>query len=59
MKIVYKTFNTEEKLAEQFNQWMANGYNIHNKEIFIRVVHTGDYYAVFYPESLDIKDNRL
>lgn len=57
MKIVYKTFSSEEKLAELFNQWIANGHNINNK--FIRVVHTGDYYTVFYPERLDIKDNGL
>ena len=57
MKIVYKTFSSEEKLSEQFNQWIANGYNINNK--FIRIVYTGDYYAVFYPENLDIKDNGL
>ena len=57
MKIVYKIFSTEEKLAEQFNQWVANGHNINNK--FIRVVHTGDYYTVFYPERLDIKDSGL
>lgn len=52
MKIVYKTFSSEEKLAEQFNQWIANGHNINNK--FIRVVHTGDYYTIFYPSNLDV-----
>lgn len=57
MKIVYKTFSSEEKLAEQFNIWIANGHNINNK--FIRIVHTGDYYAAFYPERLDTKDNGL
>lgn len=55
MKIVYKTFNSEEKLTELFNQWIANGHNINNK--FIRVVHTGDYYTVFYPEKLDTENN--
>ena len=57
MKIVYKTFSSEEKLAEQFNQWIANGHNINNK--FIRIVHTGDYYTVFYSENLDIIDDGL
>lgn len=57
MKIVYKTFSSEEKLVELLNQWIANGHNINTK--FIRIVHTGDYYAVFYPENLDIKDNGL
>lgn len=57
MKIVYKTFSSEEKLAEQFNIWINNGHNINNK--FIRIVHTGDYYTVFYPETLDSKDNGL
>lgn len=55
MKIVYKTFNSEEKLTELFNQWIANGHNINNR--FIRVVHTGDYYTVFYPEKLDTENN--
>ena len=57
MKIVYKTFGSEEKLAELFNQWLDNGHNINNK--FIRTVHTGDCYVVFYPENLDTKDNGL
>lgn len=57
MKIVYKTFNSEEKLTELFNQWIANGHNINNR--FIRVVHTGDYYTVFYPEKLDTENNRF
>lgn len=51
MKIIFKTFISEEKLTEQFNVWIANGHNINNK--FIRVVHTGDYYVVFYPNYLD------
>lgn len=55
MKIVYKIFNSEEKLTELFNQWIANRHNINNK--FIRVVHTGDYYTVFYPEKLDTENN--
>lgn len=57
MKIVYKTFNSEEKLTELFNQWIANGHNINNR--FIRVVHTGDYYTVFYPEKLDTENNEF
>lgn len=57
MKIVYKTFSSEEKLTEHINKWISNGYNINTK--FIRIVHTGDYYTVFYPENLDIKDNGL
>lgn len=57
MKIVYKTFSSEEKLAELFNQWIANRHSINNK--FIRIVHTGDYYAVFYPENLDKENNGL
>ena len=28
-------------------------HNINNK--FIRIVHTGDYYTIFYPEYLDEK----
>lgn len=57
MKIVYKTLNSEEKLAELFNQWIANRHNINNK--FIRIAHTGDYYTVFYPENLDTENNGL
>lgn len=57
MKIIYKTFSSEEKLIEHINKWIDNRHNINNK--FIRIVHTGDYYTVFYPERLDIKDNGL
>jgi hypothetical protein len=53
MKIVYKTFSSEEKVTEQINKWIENGHNINNK--FIRIVHTGDYYTIFYPSNLDEK----
>lgn len=55
MKIVYKTFSSEEKVTEQINKWIENGHNINNK--FISLVHTGDYYTLFYPEHLDTKIN--
>ena len=53
MKIVCKTFSSEEKVTEQINKWIENGHNINNK--FIRIVHTGDYYTIFYPSNLDEK----
>lgn len=53
MKIVYKIFSSEEKVTEQINKWIENGHNINNK--FISLVHTGDYYTLFYPEHLDKK----
>lgn len=57
MKIVYKTFNSEEEIAELFNRWIINRHNINNK--FIRIIHTGDHYAIFYPENLDKENNGL
>jgi hypothetical protein len=53
MKIVYKTFSSEEKVTEQINKWIENGHNLFNK--FIKIVHTGDYYTIFYPSNLDEK----
>lgn len=53
MKITYKTFCNELKIIEHINKWIENGHNINNK--FIRIVHTGDYYTIFYPEHLDEK----
>lgn len=53
MKITYITFSNELKVIEYINKWIENGHNINNK--FIRIVHTGDYYTIFYPEHLDEK----
>ena len=53
MKIVYKIFTLEGKVTEQINKWIENGHNLFNK--FIKIVHTGDYYTIFYPSNLDEK----
>ena len=51
--IVFYLYKNMSSIALAFQEYD----NINNK--FIRIVHTGDYYAVFYPENLDTKDNGL
>lgn len=40
-----------KSVIKQFNQWIQNGHDI-NKS-FIKIVHTGDFYAMFYDAKLD------
>lgn len=45
------TWGMYENVAKQLNKWIQNGHDI-NKS-FIKIVHNGDFYVIFYDAKLD------
>lgn len=51
MEIAYISWGMEESVTRQLNQWIHNGHDIN--KAFIKIAHTGDFYAIFYDAKLD------
>ena len=50
-EIAYISWGGAGSMVKQLNKWIQNGHDI-NKE-FIKIIHTGDFYAIFYDAKLD------
>jgi hypothetical protein len=50
-EITYITWGMEENVARQLNQWIQNGHDIN--KAFIKIIHTGDFYTIFYDADLE------
>lgn len=50
-KIAYVSWGREENVVNRLNKWIQNGHDINNS--FIKIVHNGAFYAVFYDADLD------
>lgn len=50
-KITYITWGREESVVNQLNNWIKNGHDIN--KAFIKIIHTGDFYTIFYDADLD------
>ena len=56
-EITYITWGKEESVVNQLNNWIKNGHDI-NKS-FIKIIHTGDFYTIFYDADLDDINEKL
>lgn len=45
------TWGREESVVNQLNSWIKNGHDIN--KAFIKIVHSGDFYTIFYDSDLD------
>lgn len=50
-KITYVSWGREENVVNRLNKWIQNGHDI-NKS-FIKIVHNGAFYTMFYDAKLD------
>lgn len=50
-EITYITWGREESVVNQLNSWIKNGHDIN--KAFIKIVHSGDFYTIFYDSDLD------
>ena len=45
------TWGREESVVNQLNSWIKNGHDINTA--FIKIVHSGAFYTIFYDSDLD------
>lgn len=50
-KIAYVSWGREENVVNRLNKWIQNGHDINNS--FIKIVHNGAFYTMFYDANLD------
>ena len=50
-EVTYISWAAEESVVKQLNKWIQNGHDIDKS--FIKIVHNGDCYVIFYDADLD------